>query len=118
MPKTAKILTVLPTKAHRDEVDSVSGALATRVTVMHAPNVTGAVFSLLTKPADIILVDSSMAGDLLGALQWHARRSAPNAVLHIFDIGQGGDSSAPLADTTYLPWSKLGVALHDFKFPA
>lgn len=101
--KLLKILTVFEAGSHRDLVHGWCQALAPESRVIDVASATDAVLTLLGEPVDMLLIDAAVAGDLLTSLRRHARRSAPQAQLVMFQ------DAAPGADL--LPWSQLEPTL-------
>lgn len=107
------ILTVLPTRGHRDTVERLCTALAPGCAIVHVPSATDAVLTLLSEPIDLLIVDACLAGDLLATLKRHARRSAPHAITAIFRTDADASQEGNTQDTDGLPWSALEARLRN-----
>lgn len=107
------VLSLVGPRRQRELVHRLCRASQPPGSVIDVSSATDAVLVLLTQSVDMVLVDAALAGDLIGTLTRHVRRSAPNAVLAIF-----GCASAQAADTArpieLLPWARLESTLHDF----
>lgn len=110
-PARFTILTVLPTRGHRDAVERLCPALAPGCAIFHVPSATDAVLTLLSEPIDLLVVDACLAGDLLATLKRHARRSAPHAITAIFRTDADAPEEGSTQDTDGLPWSALEARL-------
>lgn len=75
----ARVLTVLPNPEHRTRLREMQSGALHPFLVVEAAAVTDAVLQLLTAPADLVLIDTSVAEQELKALLQHVRRSAPDA---------------------------------------
>jgi hypothetical protein len=107
-----KVLTVFAARRHRELVQQVCHAAASGNTVVDVASATDAVLTLLAQPVDLVLVDADLAGDLLGALQRHAHRSAPHAKFAVFGGGLVvADDAVAQRGYALLPWTQLEETL-------
>lgn len=103
---------MLPTRWHRQAVQAVCRARDAGCVITDVPSVTDAVLVLLSDPVDLIVVDMGFAGDMLGALLHHARRSAPRAKMALFRAEQQSASDEATCDLSQgHPWSDMQVTL-------
>lgn len=112
--KTApcRVLTVLPTRQHRQAVQAVCRVRDPGCVITDVPSVTDAVLLLLSDPVDVVVVDMGLAGDMLGVLQHHARRSAPRAKVALFRAEPLCASNAAAGDLSQgHPWSDMETIL-------
>lgn len=107
-----RVLTVLPTRWHRQAVQVVCRVRDPGCVITDVPSVTDAVLVLLSEPVDVMVVDVGLAGDMLGVLQHHARRSAPRAKTAFFRAEQHSASTATTGDLSRgHPWSDMEATL-------
>lgn len=107
-----RVLTVLPTRWHRQAVQAVCRVRDPGCVVTDVPSVTDAVLVLLSEPVDVVVVDTGLAGDMLGVLQHHARRSAPRAKMGLFSAELHSGSPAATGDLSQgHPWSDMEAIL-------
>ncbi|WP_146187903.1 hypothetical protein [Acidovorax sp. CF316] len=66
----------------------------------------------MSEPVDVMVVDMGLAGDMLGVLQHHARRSAPRAKMALFR-GELHSRGASTPDDLLQghPWSDMEATL-------
>jgi len=107
-----RVLTVLPTRRHRQAVQAVCRVRDPGCVITDVPSVTDAVLVLLSDPVDVVVVDMGFAGDMLGVLQHHARRSAPRAKVALFrgESHSGGASTTGDLSQGH-PWSDMEATL-------
>lgn len=112
--KTApcRVLTVLPTRQSRQAVQAVCRVRDPGCVITDVPSVTDAVLVLLSDPVDVVVVDMGLAGDMLGVLQHHARRSAPMAKMALFrgELHSGGAAITDDLSQGH-PWSDMEATL-------
>lgn len=101
------VLTVLPTRRHRETVSSLCRSIDPQCIVYDVSNVTDAVLLILAEPVDVLVVDVGFAGDLLGVLQHHLRRSAPKAKLALVRTDELAKNSAIAQRSTVLSLLEL-----------
>lgn len=115
MHASCTVLTLIGPRRHRELVHRLCHARHPAGAVIDVSSPTDAVLTLLTQPVDMVLIDVSLAGDLMPTLARHVRRSAPNARLAVF-----GGPATPAAETgtarvaEVLPWARLESILHGF----
>lgn len=108
-----RVLTVFSHAAHRALVARACTLLAPQGTVIDAATATDAVLQLLSQPVDVLLIDVAWAGEFLGALERHARRSAPGALVLAFATPSvAGAAGTPQALGTVHAWSDMESILH------
>ena len=115
------VLTLIGPRRHREAVHRMCRARQPADSVVDVASVTDAVLMLLSGAVDVVLIDAVLAGDLMGTLTRHTRRSAPDAKLAIFGgavapTQVGGAAPPERADQLglALPWSRLEQTLQDF----
>ncbi|KRC19165.1 hypothetical protein ASE31_05920 [Acidovorax sp. Root217] len=107
-----RVLTMLPTRWHRQAVQAVCRVRDPGCVITDVPSVTDAVLVLLSEPVDLMVVDMGLAGDMLGVLQHHARRSAPRAKMALFKAEPNSASSAATGDLLQgHSWSDMETVL-------
>ncbi|WP_157412598.1 MULTISPECIES: hypothetical protein [unclassified Acidovorax] len=103
---------MLPTRWHRQAVQAVCRVRDPGCVITDVPSVTDAVLVLLSEPVDLMVVDMGLAGDMLGVLQHHARRSAPRAKMALFKAEPNSASSAATGDLLQgHSWSDMETVL-------
>jgi hypothetical protein len=106
-----KVMTVFGSSEQRDKVHRLADLMAPGCLFVDVASATDAVLTLLAGPVDVVLIDARLAGDLLNALQRHARRSSPQARLAVFgEAGAKGGPQAARVDRVQ-PWSELRATL-------
>ena len=103
-------MTVFASGRQRERVHRLLDAYAPGCLVVDVASATDAVLALLAGPVDVVLIDASLAGDLLGALRRHARRSSPYAKLAVFGGASPDDMTGPAIESV-LAWDQLDETL-------
>ena len=111
-----RILTVLPTRRRREAVQAVCRVRDPTCVITDLSSVTDAVLVLLSEPVDVIVVDMGLAGDMLGVLQHHARRSAPKAKMALFRTDPNTRSTAPGTLSQENSWAEMEMTLDRLLF--
>lgn len=107
-----RVLTVLPTRWLRQAVQGVCRLRDPGCAITDVASVTDAVLVLLSESVDVLVVDMGLAGDMLGALQHHARRSAPRAKMALFSADLHSGSAVATGDLSQgHPWSDMEAVL-------
>lgn len=112
--RALRVLSVFGDAAHRAEVRHLCEQLAPGSQCLETATVTDAVLALLSGPVDLVLVDLDWAGDLLGGLTLHVRRSAPRARLLGFGPALASlSTSHPSWPGSVHAWPELPQRLRD-----
>ena len=113
--RSLRVLTVFADADHRAQVHQACTTLAPDSQVLDAASATDAVLTLLSNPIDLVLVDVTWSGDLLGALVRHTRRSAPDAMLMAFgNTPPNAEAPLPSALGVLRPWRDLPASVTDW----